>query len=365
MNIIADNVMLDKYYSAIFDSNKDKRYILYDKESKIDDKLKLIDPSLCLKKIVLGSFSELLVINEIFEKYIQNDIKTDVINKFANERDYIISFFENRINKEIELKKEIEKEEKKKINKYIEDQICGILDVTSILYENGTISKIISEFFMRQNDYLAIKGCYYCNIDFVNVFDKNRSYHFTLDHVLPKNKFPYFSISLFNLVPSCYPCNSKFKHNKEFTINKELNKICPSSDLCDVDELIEFKMKFDVNNSSFEEKIKKNIEVDDVLVKLENKLSLEGIDEYIQIFKLQSRYEFHKNISFDLIEKRKIYSDSQIDEIEKIFQNEGILIDKETFKKQIFGSVIFEKENTNEPFEKYKKNIAKELGIIK
>ena len=42
-----------------------------------------------------------------------------------------------------------------------------------------------------------------------------------------------------------------------------------------------------------------------------------------------------------------------------------ILIDKETFKKQIFGSVIFEKESTNEPFEKYKKDIAKQLGILK
>jgi len=35
--------------------------------------------------------------------------------------------------------------------------------------------------------------------------------HFTLDHVIPKADYPLFSLSLYNLVPCCSSCNSKFK----------------------------------------------------------------------------------------------------------------------------------------------------------
>lgn len=201
------------------------------------------------------------------------------------------------------------------------------------------------------------------NIDFKRVVIKKN--HFTLDHVLPKNEFPFLSLSIFNLVPSCYSCNSKFKHQKEFTINDDLVKFCPTSDDFILDNLIRFKMKFDINDIEFDRKIKNIRQIDDIKINVENVKSFLGVDEFVEIFKIDSRYEFHKNIALDLIEKRKMYPDSQINEIEKLFRNNGISISKNTFKKQIFGSLIFEKKSANEPFEKYKKDIAKQLGIIK
>jgi len=36
-----------------------------------------------------------------------------------------------------------------------------------------------------------------------------------LDHFYPKSKYPFLSISLYNLVPSCNYCNQKFKHNRD------------------------------------------------------------------------------------------------------------------------------------------------------
>jgi len=35
--------------------------------------------------------------------------------------------------------------------------------------------------------------------------------HFTLDHFLPQSIYPFLSLCLYNLIPSCYSCNSKFK----------------------------------------------------------------------------------------------------------------------------------------------------------
>lgn len=192
--------------------------------------------------------------------------------------------------------------------------------------------------------------------------------HFTLDHILPKSKYPYLSISLFNLIPSCYSCNSKFKGEKEFKNLDLIHKISPSSKTFELDKLLNFKLKFDVNNIDFEEKINKIEEIKDVKVTLTNlapeKEIKQEVDLFLDMFSLKGRYEFHNTISDEMIEKRKKYSDSQIAEIVKIFSEKNILIDEQTFKEHIFGSVIFEKENTNEPFEKYKKDIAKQLGLI-
>ena len=357
LNIINDSKILDNYYSGIFNSAKDRRYILFDKEKIINNHLKKIDSSLTLKRIILGSFSELLKINDIIENYVQNKIKKIVIRKFKNETDYIDSYFSKRIDNNIILKK-LNKDDKIKIDEYIQKQVCGVFSgVSSILYENSTISKFISEFFLNQDYFLKLKTCYYCNIDFVNVFDSQQYNHFTLDHVLPKSKFPYFSVSLFNLIPSCYSCNSKFKGRLEFTINDELNIICPSSNTAKISELIKFKMKFDVNDPEFENKLKSITEQNKLKIHLENTFSLNGIKEFLEIFKLESRYEFHKNVSYDLVDKRKIYSDSQIHEISNLLKR-----DEETVKKDIFGIECF--ESTNAPFEKYKQDIAEQLGLI-
>lgn len=184
--------------------------------------------------------------------------------------------------------------------------------------------------------------------------------HFTLDHLIPKGKYPSLSISLFNLIPSCYSCNSKFKTTKVFDDLNTLHKISPSSETFNLDKSLEFKINFDIDN--YFKSNNKNLDLIDI--KITNLISEKDVDKFIDMFNLKGRYEFHKNISLDLIEKRKMYSDSQLDEIEKIFSENNIKIDKETLKKQIFGSVIFEKEDTNEPFEKYKKDIAKQLGLI-
>ena len=76
------------------------------------------------------------------------------------------------------------------------------------------------------------------------------------------------------------------------------------------------------------------------------------------MFKLKGRYVYHKNESLKLIEKRKLYSDTEILEIAKISGR-----DVNDIKSDIFGSVIFNDSEKNEPFAKYKRDIAKQLKI--
>lgn len=181
--------------------------------------------------------------------------------------------------------------------------------------------------------------------------------HFTLDHVLPKADYPFLSLSLFNLVPCCSPCNSKFKLTKNFSISEEyFNKVVPSSDNHELEELLKFKILRDTSNlENFVSSIKK---VEDLDIKLTNSNNdVESVNEYVHLFQLKGRYEFHKGKAFELIKKREKYSDSEIQKIANL-----VGYDFKTVKKDIFGKDCF--ESNNEPFEKYKQDIAKQLGII-
>lgn len=185
-----------------------------------------------------------------------------------------------------------------------------------------------------------------------NLLIKNKN-HFTLDHVLPQKYYPYLSLSLFNLTPSCYSCNSKLKRDaKIYSGISEIKSISPTG--CDGVFDLNFKIYF---NDGFN---KNNLPdtKNGYFIKIDSKHT-----EYVERLNLQGRYNFHKDLSFELIDKRKKYSDSRIQEIISLFGEKNIQVNEKQLKKQIFGSVIFE-EDSNAQFEKYKKDIAKQLDLI-
>lgn len=356
-NNISHAVLVKDFYNKIV-RKRDKRFLLYNGLEFNDDVLAIL-PGVCVEEVLLSNFEKLLEINEKIENdYIQVIVKDKIKTLFRTEEPYVERYFENRINK-IEVGKTTDELLKKTINSEINKELCRVFKgIDKILYENNTIHSVISEFFIEKSNVLQIKSCYYCNIDFVNVYKeaKNNKYHFTLDHVLPKSKYPYFSISLFNLVPSCYTCNSKLKLANEFSISDDLAKICPSSEGFNLHENATFTLEFNVKDSDFKNKIEKVQQIEDVIIDLKNKHSNNGVKEFIDIFNLQGRYEYHKNICFDLIDKRKKYPDKEISDIASLIKRDIL-----TVKRDIFGTEIF--ECTNAPFEKYKQDIAEQLGI--
>jgi len=189
--------------------------------------------------------------------------------------------------------------------------------------------------------------------------------HFTLDHFLPKNDFQYFSLSLYNLVPSCNSCNCKFKGAMEFLPTAKLKALSPTSESYVLHKDLNFKLYFENTDGNVERALNKVNILNDFTVEIENRNLLEGFDTYLNMFKLRGRYEFHRHDALKLIKKRKDYSDSQIKEISNFLIENGIYKDEETIKVDLFGSIIFNDEEKNEPFAKYKRDIATQLGLIK
>lgn len=69
-----------------------------------------------------------------------------------------------------------------------------------------------------------IKTCPYCNLSYAHTIyrDADKKLRPTLDHFFCKKDYPFLALSLYNLVPSCYICNSSLKGDENFFHKKHL-----------------------------------------------------------------------------------------------------------------------------------------------
>jgi hypothetical protein len=154
---------------------------------------------------------------------------------------------------------------------------------------------------------LGIRVCPYCNrnnIDYSEIKRDKMIPRAPFDHFFPKDKYPYLSCSLFNLIPCCYTCNSA-KSNKDTSTKKIVYPY---------EEEFGEEGKFILadNGKEFDEEakdIKKEI-VKNFIVKLQSKGSLKNnINEANETFYLSGLYSQEHNFIYDLLEKIDMYSE--------------------------------------------------------
>lgn len=116
-------------------------------------------------------------------------------------------------------------------------------------YENFRKSKNCSDTYSKLN--LVI--CPYCNDTKISVItikddhtdeDKKQAL-LQLDHFYSQSKYPYLSLSFFNLIPSCPYCNSTLKGKKVFDIDSHFNPYDKS-----LNNYFRFKLLNDLVNRS-------------------------------------------------------------------------------------------------------------------
>jgi len=64
---------------------------------------------------------------------------------------------------------------------------------------------------------MEIEVCPYCQRNYISSFEENDDKRITadLDHFYPKSLYPFLALSLYNFIPSCQICNSRFKGTKD------------------------------------------------------------------------------------------------------------------------------------------------------
>ena len=313
--------MLKINYSKIFDRNQ------YYKS--ISSKYFYIEKNEILKINITNHHKSTITLEEIFENFKTNKIGYfDTIFKNISFKCLTIGNFRT-VQK---IKNQIGKKE----NKYIK----FIFDYTDLQTDK------IKPFFEENLD---ISTCYYCNIDFVNTYNtkSGKKNKFTLDHFYDKATYPYLAFSLYNLIPSCYTCNSKLKKNEEF------KNLAPSSKKYDFETKVKFKLFLDDSCKNLHVKSKENI---DIPLK-ENYTN--QYDKYIEIFKLNERYKVHKDIVFKMIQNAELYPESRLRELQDLT---GIPFQQ--IKKDIFNLIDENEDLSKQPFSKLIKDISEELKLI-
>lgn len=160
---------------------------------------------------------------------------------------------------------------------------------------------------------LKVKVCPYCNRNYITpIYSEDGKMRADLDHFYAKKQYPYLSLSLFNLVPSCKYCNSSLKGSEEFTYTANfhpLDKVKaeslyrmtykPKSMLCFFgEEDFDIDLEYNIINKNWE-KIRHNVD----------------------IFKIQEIYQYHRDVVTGLLRKRYVYDEGYIEYLLKSYHH--------------------------------------------
>ena len=105
--------------------------------------------------------------------------------------------------------------------------------------------------------------------------------------------------------------------------------------------------------------ILKNIEPkDNIYIKLKEQYS-NKYKKYIKVFKLNERYQAHKDIVFEMIQNAELYPENRLKELQDLTG-----IPYQEIKKDIFKLIDDEVDLSKEPFSKLRRDMADELGLI-
>lgn len=197
---------------------------------------------------------------------------------------------------------------------------------------------------------LDVRVCPYCGINYITFAEKIKNGKnedevrsiATFDHYLPKNKYPFLAMNIYNLIPCCKNCNMTFKRDCEEPI------IYPFQDA------VESHITFDIKEeSAIDEVIFGNVDVP-INIDIIADYSEEKLKNHIQIIALNERYNDFEKLVKSLIKKRYMYNDEYLKELESYGIYTKIQLENALIKQDILSD--------DEPFSKFKKDIWTKLS---
>lgn len=350
-----DNIYINKICGA--KSKADDLFLV----NKILNKITFNSKKLTFEDLIVSPFEDLVRLKPILDKEIKKNQLKKILKKFnyTNNQEKIADFFMNSsqislntcfycnvnfINPFVDQKGY--KNSLDFLNNASKFELQNLKGVGPKIAES-----IISKRPLKNINVLLVfklKGFKYLNSKYVLEIANSHN-HFTLDHVIPKEKNGLLSLCFYNLIPSCYSCNSKFKKEKGFDKIEDWIKASPSSESFNLHEKISFEVLYDGELKD----IKTTSDFNISLGKNEN-----YIEEYLKIFKIEGVYSYHKKNIPILFQKSIKYPESKILEISKLTGYQ-----KSYIRNSIFGEALFKEELTDEPLTKFRRDIAKNLNI--
>lgn len=160
-----------------------------------------------------------------------------------------------------------------------------------------------------------------------------------LDHFFPKNKYPLFAVSFYNLIPSCYGCN----HVK---LEKEL-KYSP----------YDTNFRFDDVKFTYIPKA-----IDDLEIKISSQYS--GFKQSIKDLGIEELYQNHIDVIDELLWKKEVYTDEYKQGLLAILDNTDLKLTNQEINRFITGYYINKEDYRKRPLSKMVADISREIGLI-
>lgn len=181
--------------------------------------------------------------------------------------------------------------------------------------------------------------------------NRNKVSNFDVEHILDKGSCPIVALSLMNFVPSCQVCNSRLKKTR--ILGKDgipEGKLSPTSPLYDFDNGVTIR----ILPKTGQTKINPTQHCEDYNLIFD--ISDNDYEYFVNLFKLEERYSYHKIEALRWVELKQKYTDAQITMMSNAL-NGNPDFSKDKIREDIFGSDFT--NNEHRCFSKMKRDILK------
>lgn len=208
-----------------------------------------------------------------------------------------------------------------------------------------------TSFYPKYFNDIGIKACVYCNSQLTITANK-KSAKFDVDHYHSKDDYPFLSISLFNLYPSCTSCN-RLKSTKKVKFELYTDEVSKTK-LSDYN----FKLESNAKAKYLTTKNKESIEFS-----FEEPIYPSGYEKFNDVFHIEGIYKTQLDLIEELIIKSQVYNENYLKSLKNNFGK--LNLHPELFKRMLVGNYTEDKDIHKRPMSKLVMDIAKELELIK
>lgn len=196
---------------------------------------------------------------------------------------------------------------------------------------------------------LKIKTCLYCNAQYT--VHTGKKVYYTFDHFFSKKKYPYLSVSFFNLIPACDNCN-RGKSDEEVELTDYRHPYFGKPLIEEFDFVLDPKgtvlHRIGLGESNL--KINLNLKYNPVA------------KAHDEMFGLSDQYAAHNDVAMELLWKAHVYTNQYKDELKCLLQTAGIGTGE--LNRIITGNYSNPEDFHKRPLAKLTNDLAKDMGLI-
>jgi len=199
-------------------------------------------------------------------------------------------------------------------------------------------------------DRLRISCCAYCNKDEIEIVGEDHGgddlrLYGMIDHFYAQSRYPYLALSFFNLIPSCFKCNSQLKRQNDFRYDTHINLFDKS-----FDELFKFRFLHDPLN-----------DINDLNIEIVNRIEYPNYQ--VTVFDLTRRYNtaLVKKAVYDGITGYENNTAPALESLSSQLGNIDLNIEK---AHRLYGLPVDPNDIIRTPLGKLKRDVCKQIGVL-